>query len=286
MNVGHFLQDATNNLIAAGLETARLDVLVLLEDILGIDRALLLARPEQEISTTQAAKLKKLLKRRSVHEPLAYIRGHTEFYGRDFVITPAVLQPRPESETMIDLLGELSANGALTMKAPKLAKKPAYDLAIADVGAGSGALGITAKLEFPADLKIRLDLLEINPEALKIAKINVDKYTMDTRVIRSDLLVASSQMYDILLCNLPYVPDSHTVNPAALHEPKIAIFGGSDGLDLYRKLFKQVSRLPIQPLFILTEALPTQHSELQAIGARHEYQVTRSRDFIQVFKRV
>ena len=81
-----------------------MDALVLLEDVLGIDRARLLAEPDMEISSAQLAELKKLLNQRAKHVPLAYVRGKTEFYGREFVITPAVLEPRPESETMIDLL--------------------------------------------------------------------------------------------------------------------------------------------------------------------------------------
>lgn len=281
-----WLKDATHYLQSAGIGTARLDALVLLEDCLGVDRALLLAKPEQKVTTAQQAKLKKLLKRRAGHEPLAYVRGHTEFYGRNFVITPAVLEPRPESETMIDLLGGLMAAGDLTLQSSSKTQNQNQDIKIADVGTGSGALGITAKLEFPETIKTSIDLLEIDPKALEVARMNVDKYTISVNVIQSDLLKNSSQDYDVLLCNLPYVPDSHTINTAALHEPKHAIFGGPDGLDIYRKLFDQVAHLSKQPLFILTEALPLQHDSLRAIAARHHYALIRSVDFIQVFKHI
>jgi release factor glutamine methyltransferase len=283
MKIADWLKESEAQLRLAGIGTSRLDILVLLEDITGQDRAWLLARDEMEIEPAKLAKLEKLLKRRAGHEPLAYIRGHTEFYGRNFVITPAVLEPRPESEAMIDLLGDLSATGQLDLKMGSKSAPDDFELKIADVGAGSGALGITAKLEFSIDKKVRVDLLEIDPKAVKVAKMNVDKYTIGISVIESDLLAQSPRDYDVLLCNLPYIPNNYIVNKSALLEPKIAIFGGPDGLDLYRKLFKQVKSLPKQPLFILTEALPPQHASLQVIASKCGYKLSQVDDFIQVF---
>lgn len=282
MTVDDQLYQAQKLLEGAGVATARLDALILLEDVTGKDRAWLLAHPEHRLPPAQQAKLTKLLKRRARHTPLAYLRGTTEFYGRNFVITPAVLEPRPESETMIYLLVGLSSAGKLQ---PKKGKEGQGVLKIADVGAGSGALGITAKLELPKGLQAAVDLLEIDPEAVTIAKTNVEKHTTNISVIRSDLLEASAKDYDVLLCNLPYVPDSHTVNEAAMHEPQVAIFGGPDGLDIYRRLFKQVSELKKQPLYILIEALPPQQDSLRTMAARTGYGLENTDDFIQVFAR-
>ncbi len=270
MNTREWLKEATKKLEQAGVGTARLDALVLLEDVTGRDRAWLLAHSDHKLSPSELAELTKLLKRRAEHEPLAYLRKKTEFYGREFIITPAVLEPRPESETMIDLLKKLS-------KSPSWPAEPR----IADVGAGSGALGITAKLELS---DTRVELLEIDTNALKIAQNNVDKYTTDVQVIGSDLLECSGQDNNVLLCNLPYVPDSHKVNEAAGHEPEIAIFGGPDGLDVYRKLFGQVKMSQKRPLFILTESLPPQHDGLAKIAKQSGYQLAETDDFIQVFK--
>jgi release factor glutamine methyltransferase len=267
MTVDDWLGQAVKKLEQAGIGTARLDALVLLEDVTGRDRAWLLAHPEHELSSTESAKLKKLLSRRASHEPLAYVRTKTEFYGREFIITSAVLEPRPESETMIDLLKML----------PGLPKKPR----IADVGAGSGALGITAKLELPG---ARVELLEIDTEALKIAQKNVDKYTINVNVNSSNLLTESRQDNNVLLCNLPYVPDEFKINPAAMREPKVAIFGGPDGLDIYRRLFSQVKNSQNKPLFILCESLPPQHETLAGIAASAGYKLTATDDFIQVFR--
>ena len=161
MTTKNWLGGATRQLEAAGIETARLDALVLLEDCLGIDRARILAEPALELSATQTTKLTKLLKRRARHEPLAYIRGHSEFYGREFVITPAVLTPRPESEAIIDMLGELSSSGDLSRTVTKNGTRPNNAIKIADVGAGSGALGISAKLEFPESQNVVVDLRQV-----------------------------------------------------------------------------------------------------------------------------
>lgn len=269
MTTSEWLILATEELEIAGIGTARLDCLVLLENVLGIDRAKILAEPNTEMLSKDVAKLAKLLNRRVTHEPLSYILGTTEFYGNNFVITPAVLEPRPESETMIDLLKTL----------PDLPK----NTHLADVGTGSGALGITAKLERP---KWAVELLEIDDKALKIAQTNVDKYTIDISVIQSDLLANSGQANDILLCNLPYVPDDYQINLAAGQEPPLAIFGGPDGLDLYRKLFEQIEELPKRPLYLLCESLPPQHEELQNIARQSGYKLRQTDDFIQVFERL
>jgi release factor glutamine methyltransferase len=289
MTVDDWLSQATREMDVSGIGTPRLDALVLLEDVTGINRARLLAEPEQPLTSQQTGKLTKLLNRRVAHEPLAYIRGFTEFYGRKFVITSAVLEPRPESETMIDMLKELIGASA-GPQAPLMAgtHQQSTDLAaapnwrIADVGTGSGALGITAALELPNS---RVDLLEIDPEALKIAQVNVDKFTLLIPTIHSDLLASGRSDYQILLCNLPYVPDSYQINQAASREPALAIFGGPDGLELYRQLFAQITGAASRPLFILTESLPLQHPALAKLAEHSGYIQQREDDFIQLFAR-
>lgn len=267
MKIGQWLSEVVAGLEEAGIGTARLDALVLLEDVTRIDRAKLLAKPETELAASQTRQLNNLLKRRMQHEPLAYVRGKTEFYGHEFVITPAVLEPRPESEAMIEEL----------LKLPELPQ----NVSIADVGTGSGALGITAKLLLP---DARVGLLEIDSKALEVAKINVDKFTLDIKTGVSDLLANSNRGHDVLLCNLPYVPDDFQINTAATHEPRIAIFGGPDGLDLYRKLFKQLKNRANRPLYILSESLPPQHTTLAEIAKPYGYTLASENDFIQVFK--
>ena len=267
MQLSAWLKEAENTLIEAGVNTARLDSLVLLEDTLKRDRAWILANQSAELTTGQIKKLNNLLTRRKAHEPIAYLRGKTEFYGREFYVNASVLEPRPESEAMIECL----------LRLPNEVKQGH----IADVGSGSGALGITAALELNNP---RVDLLEIDPKALEVSKINVDLFTLSINVIKSDLLNATTTPYDLLLCNLPYVPDGFHINLAASHEPKLAIFGGKDGLDVYRKLFKQLRNSLNKPLYILSESLPPQHAGLSEIAALGGYNLVDEVDFIQVFE--
>ena len=277
MNSGDWLVKASKTLDTAGIGTARLDALVLLEDVTGKDRGYLLANPESQISSSNLSRLTNLLNKRITHLPLAYVRGKTEFYGRTFTITPAVLEPRPESETMIELLKNILSDKDKKYSQLMTDKR----LALADIGSGSGALGITAKLELQ---NLQVDLIEIDKKALNISKSNVDLFTLNIRTIENNLLTNSNKPYDILLCNLPYVPDDHTINRAAMHEPSFAIFGGPDGLDLYRKLFFQVKNQTSKPLLIFTESLLPQHVVLDTIAQKHGYHLIDEEDFIQVFE--
>jgi release factor glutamine methyltransferase len=266
MNAVTALAHGTSQLKNAGIGTARLDTLVLLEDVLHRDRAWILAHPEEQLSETQAGRLQNKLKRRATHLPLAYVRGHTEFYGRRFKINRHVLEPRPESETMIDLLKSL-----------KLPKNPV----ISDVGTGCGALGITAALEID---DAQVDLYDISSAALGVAKHNSLLHELHLHARKMYLLRRPLRSYNVILANLPYVPDDHTINKAAMFEPKIAIFGGPDGLDLYRRLFDQLEKHKTE--FVLTESLPPQHTALAEVAQTHGYKLLKSQDFIQVFRRL
>jgi release factor glutamine methyltransferase len=326
MTVEAFLRDGTQKLVQAGIETARLDVLVLLDDCSGTNRAQLLAHPEFELTDRQVQLLDAQLARRAEHEPLAYIRGKSEFYGREFIVSPAVLVPRPESEAMIELLKDLvkrNASDSAVQELPgsdrpenglhldlplndsgvygaqkavpfdkvvksdtvigqkSLTSKVISNLIIGDVGTGSGALGITAALEVPG---CQLELLEIDQAALQVAEQNASKYALKLARTRSDLLTDSTLPHDILLCNLPYVPDDFVINQAAMAEPKLALFAGIDGLDLFRRLFDQIQARKAKPWLILTESLPTQHGTLAQLAATAGYTQTAENDFIQAFK--
>jgi release factor glutamine methyltransferase len=269
MNIGDWSKK-THRLLeeTAAAATAKLDSLVLLEDIIKKDRAWILAHPEFELDVNSLHKLDSMIERRAKHEPLAYIRGKSEFYGREFMVSSATLQPRPETETMIDLLKKLD-----------LPARPT----IADIGTGSGAIAITAKLEIPQALVFATD---IQPETLKIAQKNAQKLHTEVSFLQGNLLEPLYTLQVItstLLCNLPYVPDSHTINQAAMQEPKIAIFGGGDGLDLYRQMFAQIDMRQKKTKYILTESLPFQHDTLIYIAKKSGYVEVEREDFILVF---
>jgi release factor glutamine methyltransferase len=265
MKTDDWLKDATKKLEAVGIGSARLDCLIMLEDVLKKDRGWILAHPEIVLSNTKLKKLNSRLKRRERHLPMAYIRGWTEFYGRKFKITRHVLEPRPESETMVTLLKSL----------PLPAKA-----SIADVGCGSGAIGITAALELHDP---NVDLYDIDAHCLAVTKNNLALHEQHLKVYKRDLLSRPKRHYNVILANLPYVPNHWKLNSAAAREPRIAIFGGPDGLDLYRRMFHQLYRFTWKPKFVLTEALPPQHEELEKIAKAAGFELFQTDDFIQVF---
>lgn len=266
VKVNDWLKHAVAKLKAAGIGTARLDALILMEDELQKDRSQILAHPESVLSKSRQKRLNAKLKHRCNHVPIAYIRGFSEFYGRKFKVNKYVLEPRPESETMIELLKKL-----------RFPSSPQ----IADIGTGSGCLGITAALELHTQ---DVDLYDIDSSALAVAKHNTSLHELKLKAYKKDLLKDCDRTYDVLLANLPYVPDSYQINRAAAMEPRTAIFGGSDGLDIYRRLFRQIGSKDWKPRFVLTESLPPQQQTLASVARSHGYAQSKRADFIQVFQ--
>jgi release factor glutamine methyltransferase len=239
---------------------------VLLEDVLESDRAIILAHPERTIPTAKIAKLNTLVAQRAQHVPLAYIRGKAPFFGREFIVNPHVLIPRPETEIMLELLKKLPM--------------PTAPL-VADVGTGSGCIGITAALELPG---ARVSLYDLDPLALNVAAQNAQQLHAEVTCMQSDVLTNLTRA-DVITANLPYVPNDYGINRAAGHEPERAIFGGKDGLSVYRRFWLQAGALAHTPHFILTESLPEQHAAMRELAKKAGYNQLKAENFIQVFKR-
>lgn len=248
MTIGEYLKQSAATLANAHINSARLDCLILLEDALLQDRAQLLAHLEYELQGSVVEKLNTKIAQRASHVPLAYIRGKAPFYGREFIVNRSVLVPRPESEAMIALLKKLP-----------LPSRPR----IVDIGTGSGCLGITAALECGAQV---VDLYDLDVGALETAKQNATKHQVQANYVQSDLLEHYAGQHDVLLANLPYVPTGYPVNKAASHEPKLALFAGEDGLDLYRHFWHQLKMLDVKPQFVITESLASQHDSIRSLA--------------------
>lgn len=263
-NVGDVLTEATKTLKAAGIASARLDSLILIEDITGRDRTYLLAHPEHALSDAETTELHKKITRRTKHVPIAYIRGSAPFYGRMFYVNEHVLVPRPETETIIEILKHLP------LKAPR----------IADIGTGSGCIGITAALELPnADVW----LYDIDFAALVVAKTNAHLLGATVHTAQTDMLAGLHGAFDVLLANLPYVPTALTRSESIKHEPEIALFGGEDGLNAYRTFWEQAAILAPYPRYILTESLAIQHAKNARLAKAGGYTLTQTDHLIQVF---
>jgi len=217
---------ARTPLVAAGIpvDEAALDAELLMRDVLAWDRASWITRREEAAAPAVAQAFARAIARRAGREPVAYIRGVQEFYGRAFQVRPGVLIPRPETELLID--------EALTLLAGQATPR------IADVGTGSGCLAITLALETPGATVAATD---ISADALAIARANATALGMTTRIDfrHTSLLDGVSGLFDLLVANPPYVPerDASSLAPEVLaHEPRLALFGGPDGLRDVRAL--------------------------------------------------
>lgn len=276
MTIAEWLVETMDKLGQAGADSPRRDALVLLEDVLQKDRAWVLAHPEYLFQGTTLEKVNALVERRMKREPLAYIRGRAWFYGRFFEVNPNVLIPRPESESFIDLLKQIVNSGQWTVD---------RNFMIVDIGTGSGALAITAKLELP---DVKVIATDIDEEVIRVARNNAETHKVKIEFIKSDLLESLPstifQLPSAIVANLPYVPSELATSPEIEAEPKLALFSGKDGLDHYRKFWEQVAGLGFKPKYILTESLESQHKELQNLAKVANYKLHKTEILVQVYK--
>lgn len=212
--------------IAPVSTSARLDAQLLLAEALQESRAHVIAHREKIPSPAQIAQFQALVERRTNGEPVAYILGRQAFYDREFLVTPAVLIPRPETEHLLEMaLDYLKSHPQAT---------------IADAGTGSGALAITLAAHYPAATVYATD---ISAAALAVAKTNTEQQEVDITFLQGDLLqplIEHNHKIDLLVANLPYIASDEMGGLAvSQHEPHLALDGGSDGLDLVRRLLDQ-----------------------------------------------
>lgn len=232
MRLRDLVDGATRRLEAAGIPRgeAALDAELLARDVLGWDRATWLARRDDDERAVDdrtvpthgrgafVAGFEALIARRARREPIAYIRGTQEFYGREFLVGPGVLIPRPETELLVDTARELLRGHPL----PR----------VADVGTGSGCIAVTLAAEIPGARVVATDL---SPEALTIARGNAEAHGVAGRVrfVETRYLDGVPGPFDVIASNPPYVrgADAAALQPEVKdYEPALALFGGDDGL--------------------------------------------------------
>ncbi len=266
MTIAGWLVNSMVKLQQAGVPNGRTDCLVLLADLFGKDKSWVHAHPELELDQLQQRELNYKLQKRQKRIPLAYIRGFSEFYGRKFTVNSNVLIPRPESESFIELLKFLNFESAR----------------IADIGTGSGCLGVSAALELP-DAKV--DLYDIDAATLAVAGHNAAQYELKPGIFESDLLNnLQPEKYDIFLANLPYVPEGLITSPEIKQEPAEALFSGPKGLDHYNKFWDQAGGLKTKPKYILTESLEEQHGPLEELAIKNGYKLLKTAVLVQLFE--
>jgi release factor glutamine methyltransferase len=208
----------------------------LLMHVLSRDRAFLHAHPEYELTAREARAFEEAVVKRANGIPLQYITGHQEFWGLDFIVTPAVLIPRPETEHLVE-----SALGLIR-------ESRAGRSRIIDVGTGSGCIILSVAHEVK---EVELHAVDISPAALEVARENAERLQMTERVTfhESDLLtnfLGAPGYFDFVLSNPPYVGRSEAdkvQREVREHEPEVAVFGGERGLDVYERLIPQAHQV-------------------------------------------
>jgi release factor glutamine methyltransferase len=226
MTVLEVLQSTTEYFNKRSIDNARLNAEHLLAHVLGRTRMELYLEFERKLLESELAPLRDLVRRRGQGEPLQYLLGTVEFCGQTFRCDRRAMVPRPETEELVELI--IADRGLRTAER------------ILDVGTGSGVIALSLAKKFP---EMEIFAVDISNEALALARENAARLTLAERIqfLNSDLLAKVEGTFDVIVANLPYVAteDRHLLSREVLHDPDVALFGGSSGDELLRRLIDQ-----------------------------------------------
>ncbi len=244
MTIEALLRSAPPNL-------APLDAELLLARVVNRERTWLLAHPDAPVAEAAVGRFERWASRCAEGAPVAYLIGEKEFFGRTFTVTPAVLCPRPDSELLVELtLARLRPGDTLV-----------------EIGTGSGCIGLSVCLERPGTPAI---LTDISPDALAVAKQNARRHAVPhVRFLEVDGWpkdLRTDPARTVVVANLPYLtPDETDRLP---HEPRVALDGGSDGLDAIRRLLRGLERAACIPRHLLLEHAPRHAAPIRGLAGR------------------
>ena len=249
LTISQALQQATNLLADRQVDVPRLTAEVLLGHVLGVEKTHLYAYPEKTLSPGQIEQLDDGLRQRIAGKPTQYITGRQEFYGITFRVDQDVLIPRPETELLVE---------------EALERISEIDR-ILDLGTGSGCIGVAIKANAPATHVVAAD---IAGRTLPVARRNAADHGLEIEFVQTDLDDAfRSASFDMVVCNPPYVPlkDLPGLQQELRYEPGQALFGGQDGLAIYRRLIATVGRVPKPEGWLMLELGYNRRSAVGAI---------------------
>jgi release factor glutamine methyltransferase len=240
--------------------SARLDAEILLSHILKKPTTFLLAHDDEEIGFFALRQYKSFIGKRKEGMPVAYLTGHKEFYFLDFEVNRNVLIPRPDTETLVDcVISYFNDQSPITNR---LRSQPSANdqFLLLDIGTGSACIPISVCKNIEGLTAVAVD---ISRKALKVARKNIKKHGLLGRInlIHSDLLKdVPLELLEgreiIVTANLPYIPADYQISPELKYEPPISLFGGDDGLELYKKIVQQL--ISIKPKAIFFELFEDQ----------------------------
>jgi release factor glutamine methyltransferase len=271
-SIGRVLAWAASDFRGRGIESARLDAELLLSFVLGVDRIRLIIETDRPLLQNELSAYRELIKRRRGREPIAYILGKREFYGLDFRVNQAVLIPRPDSETLVEV--------ALA----RTQERSMYGRAL-DLCTGSGCIAVAFKKQRPLWAVTATDL---SPTAIEVARRNAERLgaIWGLRLLVGDLTapLGQTERFDLITANPPYIPSAEVdqLDPGIRDfEPRMALDGGADGLDIVRRVVRQAAPLLERGGLLATEVAAGQASAvaelfasagLEAIERRKDYQ--------------
>lgn len=240
------------------IESASLDGRILLEHVLGVSREQLLFSLDLAMTSAQYARLEILVEKRAQRQPIAQLIGKREFWGMNFVVSENTLDPRPDSETLIEYALERVSNRADALR-------------VLDLGTGTGCLLLSLLSELPAAKGVGVDYCD---RALLVAKENAMALGLAARTqfMRGDWCDGLEGEFDIILANPPYIPTNvipMLENEVSKFEPMLALDGGEDGFSCYRKIIKDLSLVMAKNGFVVFELGMGQRHGLEEIAATH-----------------
>ena len=238
MQLKESLASAIAQLTADHVPSPGLNAELLLMFTLNCDRAYLFAHPERELITEERSRYEAVVAERGRGVPTQYITGHQEFWGMDFIVSPAVLIPRPETEHVIEAVLEI--NRTARERAPQDVKSP-YKLRIVDVGTGSGCIALALAKELP---EAEIHATDISNDAVEIARVNAARLRLNERVQfqQGDLLEGLKPPFHFIVSNPPYVGESEEEQvqlEVRRFEPRGAVFAGPTGIEVIARLIPQ-----------------------------------------------
>lgn len=243
------------------------EVVLLIAHVLRKPKEYVIAHDDSQLTNRQVRKINKLIQRRQNNEPIAYLIGEKEFYGRNFRVNKSVLIPRPETETIIDVIKRIAKENDTVI----------------DIGTGSGCIAITLKLENP---NLNVTASDISKKALKTAKENAENLNADVKFVKSDLLknVRNYTKYDIITANLPYVDEKWKTGEEIKFEPKTALFADGNGLEIVKQLVEQAKDYIKPGGFLVLELDPCQHKEIVKFAENFGFLKVKTDDYIVILK--